>query len=190
MHWLHEKGPRNFIASLFPEAGPPRGINEYLSLWRKTNVLDKTNRPILRSLLGMEIDLHNIVWMYRLKRYYGVYGDGTYGFLIPVRHRLVPEMTKRMADAKDERRLLSVAAEGPYSRVFPHFERPEQLLYQALAAHYKKEAKAHPHSLAPVCGYLFAKQMEARNLTAVTEGLRYGLTPAEIQTRLVMVTAW
>jgi hypothetical protein len=164
--WLPDKPRRELLSLMVPESIHGRGIHEYLPLWRRLHQCDKENRRALLPLIGMEIDLRNIVWMYRLKKYYGVSGVATYGKLIPIRHRLTEGQTRLMAEAGDPRQLLSVVSQGPYAGFFPSFNKPEKYLCLGLEARYKRQARLHPRSLAPVCAYLYAWQMKALGVAA------------------------
>jgi len=157
--WLPDKPSRDLLTAMMFER--ERGITGYLLLRRALRYACKADRRALTSLAGMEADLCNIVWMYRLKKYYGVTGDATYGRLIPIRYRLTEEMTRRMVSAKDEEGLLAIVSQGPYAAVFPSFERPERLMHQALVKQYNKQARLHPNTLAPVCAYLYEARMRA-----------------------------
>jgi hypothetical protein len=186
--WLQEKPLRDFVHLFMSVPGISRDIPLYLTLWKKLHSLDKNNRNALLPVLGMEIDLRNIVWAYRLKTYYNVQGNNLFGRLIPLRYRLNEAITCEIANAKTGKDLLVVLAKSPYTAIFPNFTHMEQKINHALAMQYKKQARLHPHTLAGVCRYLFAKQMELRNIQTIEEGLRNGLAPVEIQKHLVM--AW
>jgi len=152
LRWLPSKSLRDFM-HIYEGTDP-------VATWKRLARLDKNNRQALAPTLGMEIDLMNIVWMYRLKKFYNVIGEGTFGRLMPVRYRLTEEETKQMALAKDEDALLTLVGNSPYGTVFPSFTRPELKAYTTLAIQHKKQARLHPNSLAPLCAELFALKME------------------------------
>jgi V/A-type H+-transporting ATPase subunit C len=158
--WLPSKGLRDFIQLMMP--GKTRDIPDYLHLWKRIKQLDGSNRRALLPLVGMEIDLVNIVWMFRLKRYYGISGDKTYGWLIPVVYRLTQEQTRQMGNTQDDKGLLALLKQTPYGTVFADFDKPEQRMFSILEGQYKKTARLYPQSLAPVCDFLFTIQMKKR----------------------------
>jgi len=99
-------------------------INYYTSQWRQLSQLDRPNKTALRSILGAEIDLTNILWMYRLKRYHRIRGDLTYGYLVPVRYGLSQAVTMGMAECESPKALLEEIARSPYAadiRITPPF---------------------------------------------------------------------
>jgi vacuolar-type H+-ATPase subunit C/Vma6 len=183
--WLHDKALRDFVALMTHEPERGRDISDYLTLWKRLHRMDNANRKALLPVVGMEIDLRNTVWIYRLKRYYKVTGGETFGRLIPLRYRITETQARQMADAKNGKDLLAVFAESGYASIFQSFERAEQAINLALALQYKKMARLYPHSLAAVCGYLFAKKMETQNVRIAAEGVTQGLPPIEIQKRLI-----
>jgi len=144
-----------------------RSLHYYTTQWKRLNRLDKFNRIALRCIMGAEIDLYNILWMYRLKRYHRVTGDGTFGYLVPIRYKLSRETTRQMADTATPEALLNIVANGPYSTDFKHLGKgpeilsggltPEQMLEIAIARRYQSAARRYPNSLAPALAYLYRR---------------------------------
>jgi len=140
-------------------------LNHYIAQWKRLNRLDKPNRIALKSTLGAEIDLNNILWMYRLKRYHRVTGNATFGHLIPIRYMLSREATRRMADCTTPKALLDEIASSPYAADFIHLAEkenntrigqptPEEMLAKAITRRYQTAARRYPNTLAPVLAYL------------------------------------
>ncbi|MCL2528030.1 MAG: V-type ATPase subunit [Defluviitaleaceae bacterium] len=151
------------------------GVGYYTSLWKLLNRLDKPNKGAIKSILGAEIDLTNILWMYRLKRYRRVKGDTTYGYLVPVRYRLSQAATHKMAHSETPKALLDEVAQSPYGgelkTILQSLERgyskgqltPEQQLVMAVERRYIAAACRYPDSLVPCLAYLYRKKLEAAN---------------------------
>ena len=162
------------------------GLSHYVSQWKRLNRLDKPNKLALRGVLGAEIDLNNILWMYRLKRYHNVAGDATYGYLVPIRYKLSREVTRRMAEVETAMELLEEVARGPYGEDFAYIsaytvgkeaapgalahsgdigERgptPDYMLAIALNRRYITAARRHPDTLAPVLAFLHKQKLAAQ----------------------------
>jgi len=129
-------------------------------LWRSLGVLDKSSREIMRRVVSVEIDLQNILWMYRLKRFYGVVGDATFAYLIPVGGKLPREILARMAHCKDVTTFAAEVSRSPYSGVFGDFSDPiraEQKLADAVKKLYQREIRKNSDSIAAVCGFLYER---------------------------------
>ena len=136
-------------------------LHYYTAQWKRLARLDKPNPVALRPALGAEIDLNNILWMYRLKKYHGIVGDETYGYLIPLRYRLSREATRRMAEAATHEALLGELALSPYATDLGSLAgkpqaalTPEQALTKAVYHRYQTAARRYPNSLAAVMAYL------------------------------------
>jgi len=186
--YIPDKAQRSYITAMASTADPANSVNPagdnhqsrfhyYIAQWKQLARLDKANRTALRSILGAEIDLNNILWMYRLKRYHRIKGDSTYGYLVPIRYKLSKPMTQRMADSETPKALLEEIAQCPYATtiVFTHTKAewgspshftPEQQLSQAIDRCYQAAARRYPNTLAPALAYLHRKKLEEQRIIA------------------------
>jgi len=191
--FISGKDLRNYIKAM---SGPDeRNISYYTTQWKRLARLDRANRQALRCVLGAEIDLTNILWMYRLKRFRRVKGGSTYGYLIPIRYKLSRAATQIMADCETPKALLEEVAKSPYARnIFMEQSQqtklhvpsssqegfakkrltPEQQLTNAISKRYQMSARRYPDSLAPALAYLYKKKLEAQKVIAITTGLSDG----------------
>ena len=170
--YITGKLQRDYVAAMALAVSQDKNIQYYTAQWKRLNRLDKTNWTALRSILGAEIDLNNILWMYRLKRYHCVTGDATFGYLVPIRYRLSRETTRRMADCGTPIDLLDEVERSPYAVDFALMinkktstetksiiasesrPTPEQMLTMAIIRRYQTAARRYPNSLAATLAYL------------------------------------
>jgi len=153
VRFLQTQSERNFVTAFAKGlATDDKNIEHYLTLWRAVKTLDKQNRTAMQSILGMKIDLTNILWAYRLKNFYGIVGDTAYGYLVPIRHRLTSGELAQIVQCKDVGTLQGVLENTVYGGVFHDFANPEEHLAQAMAGKYKTAGKTS--HIAMVCGYL------------------------------------
>jgi len=157
MH-IHSRPHRNFCLAM--ALGSQDGINYYTRQWKRLGQLDKASRSAIKPILGAEIDLNNILWLYRLKRYHRVYGAASYGHLIPVRYRLTEAMTQRMADCKSPGDLLAEVGRSPYARdIVFHVSKgqptPEEQLVLAINKRYQAAARKYANTIVPVLAYIY-----------------------------------
>ena len=181
--YISDKAQRDYIAAMAASASCEGSLHYYTSLWKSLNRLDKANQGVLRGILGAEIDLTNILWMYRLKRYHRVSGASTYGHLIPIRYRLSHDATRRMADAATPKALLEEVERSPYAAAYAlmmaknpsqavsagpiNRQTPEQALASVIDRRYQMAGRRHPKSLAPTLAYLRRKKLEIQRINAV-----------------------
>ena len=131
----------------------------------------------LERVIGTEADLRNILWMYRLKKYHNTHGDAIFAHLSPGGHKLRPPEILRLANAKSLEDFAQIVAHSFYGKVFAEdFSRSEQKITNAIRQSFRKENE----TIAVVCGYLFARHLETKNLLAIAKGKAHGLSPKEI----------
>jgi len=143
LHFLGTKQERDF-AKILLSGSDGKSIEYYLNLWRAAKRLDRATGTIIQHIVGTEIDLQNILWVYRLKNFYKLYGERVYSYLVPIRYRINAPVFAEMVECRDVNALLLALADTKYGRIFGDFENTEEKLRNAMAQLYKKEAK-HCH---------------------------------------------
>jgi len=160
--YISGKPQRDFVMAM-ALAAHGADIHYYATQWKRLNRLDKPNRIAIKGILGAEIDLVNILWMYRLKRYHRVTGNATFGHLIPIRYLLSRETTRHMADCISPAALIDEVENSPYAMDFVNISErfmqagaptPEQMLAIAIGKRYQSAARRYPNTLAPALAYL------------------------------------
>ena len=134
------------------------------------------NRKALMYIKGSEIDLHNIMRIYRLKRYYPK--AEIYPNLIPICLRLSKEEIKQMSDSPGVGEFIVAVRHTPYKHL--SFENPEHAVFKDMKRIYNRLVKRCPQSAVGILSYFFDKRTEEYNLQAIEEGLRNHLPPGEI----------
>ena len=146
----------------------------YLNLWDKVNGYgDKKEIEPLRRVVGTEIDLKNIIWVYRFKRY-RTEASTIFAHLIPAGYAMSMPELKRIAEAGGE------SAAKKYKRVFVKDASLEACYHSKMIETMERVFKKEPDSAALIFAYLFFKELEIYNVTSLIEGVRYGLPPSDI----------
>jgi vacuolar-type H+-ATPase subunit C/Vma6 len=153
----------------------------YMNLWkRQKQYLDAANRTLMEKIKGIEVDMRNIMWIYRLRKFYRMNDARIFAFLIPICYKLDRAGLMRMAQSKTLAQLADEIARSPYGAAFSDLENLEKSYFAEMARVYRQTALLHPKSLAPLVSYLFFKETEIKNLISLLEGVRYQLPPQEI----------
>jgi len=153
----------------------------YMNLWKhQTRYLDKLNLSIMERITGSEIDMRNIMWVYRLKKYYNLSDSLIYANLIPISYKLPRARLIDMAQCASLQELASKIEGSPYGSVFGNLSNIEGSYYRQMSKLYNNAAMTHPSSLALTVGFVFVKQLELKNLTSLLEGVRYKLDAQDI----------
>ena len=149
----------------------------YFEALKKIN--DKAEREVLLDVRGSEIDMLNIIWIYRSKAYYSMSAKEISDFLIPACHKLRPAQLADMAAAKSAEEVLGIVAGTRYAKSFDISD-PEAM-ESAYKTHIEKlNAKIrreHPYSFAVIGAYAYDKKTEVDRIVRITESVRYGYDP-------------
>lgn len=154
-------------------------VNRFLfaDFW---TALEKFNSSVdKQSLLevhGIEIDLLNILWVYRTKAYYKVPQKNIWRYLIPVSYKLKKRDLAQMVAAPDAEACVRLAR-GTYYGKYIDIQNPKALedTYSRLVTQSnRKNRKAYPYSFAVIEAYIFEKRAEVDRLVSIIESVRYG----------------
>lgn len=155
----------------------------FSEFWKqKDKLLGGADLELLTRTFGSRIDLLNLTWICRAKKYYQLPVTSIYSLVIPVMYRLHDEEIRAMAMAADEKELEEILAHTYYGRHFGELTggELEKLYREFMNRIYGEERRKNPYSLAVVTAYLHDKEEEIDKLTTVLEGVRYGLEFQEI----------
>ncbi len=155
----------------------------FSTMWKKDRkVLSGTDLEIFTRDYGTRIDLLNMQWVYRAKKYYHMEPAQIFAMIIPIHYKF------KAADLRD---LVNAESDAAFERVLEgnyYFKRYARLIdgrkleqiYQDIMQYlFMKDLQNHPYSFACVNTYLFLKEREVDKLTTALECVRYGLTSGE-----------
>ena len=154
----------------------------FTSTWREQKkVLKKEDLDLFIRERGSKIDLLNLQWIYRAKKYYNMKPADIYLLLIPIHYKLSTEQVKEMVESPGLEEFKNAVARTSYARRY-HFREDltmEQMYADILHHLYTLDRRRNPYSLAAINTYLFLKEEEIKKLTTAMECVRYGLSPGE-----------
>ena len=151
----------------------------------------------MRMLVGTRVDLMNLYWIYRARRFFGMSPEESLTLIMKSRYRLNFELLTRAAFA-DPGAIAAALEETPYARVFDakepsHKPAPETADLKAAARSatlYEVEVERNIYQFLfgvaervflsgfsgfqNVAAYLMLKELEVRDLVSVVEMVRYG----------------
>lgn len=156
----------------------------FSAMWKRgKKLLDKKEQEVYLKNLGNQIDLMNLSWIYRSKKYYHLPEKDIYPMLIPIQYRLSVGQMKELCEAPGLEEFFRVLNEKtPYGRKY-HFDEENSIekMVDAWLAHlYVMAYRKHPYSIASIHNYLFRKEKEINTITTAMECIRYGLKETEI----------
>lgn len=161
----------------------------YTMLWKEKEALPKAEAKSFADFVGPTVDMLNIMWIYRGKKYFRFDKEIIYTYLIPVRYRLSEEDIRMMVSGTDESSVLNLINGSRYSNLFNGVGEgsfTEENYHELDIKFSKRTFVTQPMSMAAVFAYLRLKQEEIYKITTIIEGVRYGLTPEIIKQHLSM----
>lgn len=162
-------------------------IYYFFQLWKNKNkYLNRLDTSVVNRLTGTEVDMQNIMWIYRLKHFYNAPQGLIYTHLIPSHYRLNRERISRMVEAGSSEELWAEISATAYGKAFSRFDKIETAFYHEMARQHGAYEMARPNSLAVALGYIFFKEIEVKNLISIMEGIRYNMEPKDILTLVIL----
>lgn len=150
----------------------------FSTMWRmKGKVLTKREEETIEKTFGCEIDLLNMSWIHRAKKYFAVQAEELYSLLIPIRYRLTADEIRRMAEAGSMEEFLEIERSTRYgAKVMGYIEQglSTGAAFTELVDHiYRSEARKSPYSVAPLHTYFHLKEKEISRIIYTVESTHY-----------------
>lgn len=154
-------------------------------IWKKKRKeLSKDESKILEQCFGSKLDLLNLQWICRAKRYFKMSPEALKSFLIPITYKLKPEQLHAMTEAASSDEFFSILSDTYYGSKFPPEEnRPPDLetMYKVILNRiYDKSSRQNPYSSAVLNTYLYNKESELHRIITIIESIRYSVDVSEI----------
>lgn len=152
-------------------------------MWKKgKRVLKGHEQKIFLKDYGMKIDLLNLQWIYRAKKYYHMLPPDIYSMTIPIHYRIKVEEFKTLVETPTLEQFEAEVEKTYYAGKYNYMQTDktlEQMYRDCLRKLYLTDKRNDPYSIAIVNTYLFLKEEEIYKLTTALECIRYGLTKGE-----------
>lgn len=152
-------------------------------LWKNGQKLfkDKSNKKIFMDAYGVKIDLLNIQWIYRSRKFYHMDAGSIYAHLIPVNYHLTSLDIKGLVEAGNLNEMAAALKKTYYAKRYPKLTLDNLDKSYASIRHdiQSKNARSDPYSVATLISYLYEKEHEIDKLTTILECVRYGLPQEE-----------
>lgn len=159
-------------------------LNQYYfsTTWNKRKkILKKKELELYTRDCGSKIDLLNLQWIYRAKKYYHMKPADIYSLLVPIHYKLSTDFIKEIVEEPDMEKFEAAFRQTSYVR---HCDIDQKMtleqIYTECRYHlYSIDRRRNPYSIAAINTYLFMKEEELKKLTTAMECIRYSLSPGE-----------
>ena len=154
----------------------------YQRIWKTLNKTFKgKEKKRLLSLFGTQIDMLNIMWVFRSKKYYKVDAKDIYLTIIPIHFHLRREQLIKLVEAPGVTEFLQVLSQTRYQFITEQNAKQsiERIYSSVMNKTYKQLMGTSSHSMIHILYYLFLKEEELDCVTTALECIRYKLEPSE-----------
>ncbi|MDR2527407.1 MAG: V-type ATPase subunit [Synergistaceae bacterium] len=162
------------------------------NLYAAAATLGGVEGRMLRALVGTRVDLMNLYWIYRARRFFNMTPEEALTLLVKARYRADFELLTKAAFA--EPRALAAALQGTtYEGIFDVENSSaalreveiESRISRFLFAVAERVFLAGALGFQNIAAYLTLKELEVRDLVAVVESVRYGFDRSKADLLLV-----
>lgn len=157
-------------------------LHHFTSIWKaKKRLLRGKELELFAQDYGSQIDLLNMQWIYRAKKYYNMLPPDIYTLMIPIHHRIRLEEFKVLVEAPSAEEFSHLLDNTIYGKKynFDQSKTIEQMYKECLYGLYLADRRKNPYSIASITTYLFLKEEELYKLTTALECVRYSLSTRE-----------
>ena len=152
----------------------------FRTMWKiKDKYLSKEERKILAQCFGTRMDMLNLEWICRSKKFYQPSPGEIYAMLIPIQLHLTRKEISRMVEAENLDILYGLIEASWYGRTgLVHLDEDQDLDHLAhdiIDRIYLKTSRKDPYSIAILNSYLYFKEREIERIITTIEKIRYGL---------------
>ncbi len=148
----------------------------FTKFWKvKQKSFHGVDAKVLDRAFGYKIDILNMQWIYRSKKFYKLSDADIYALLLPIRYRLTKKDIERMVEAVDAKAFQSAISRTSYQRVYPDIsgENLEDMYIYLLDGIHDSDGQKYPYSVAILNSYLYRKEYEINKITTIMECIRY-----------------
>lgn len=149
------------------------------------NLAKKVNKN-LQILIGTEIDLLNIIWIYRAKKYFGYSVEDTREILIPVNYKINKRIQEELLNCIDFNEIKTVLENTVYKNVFLDENEIEYEKDKYLYNINRKIFRTKMFDISTVFSIINLTDIEIKNMINIIEGIRYKIDRNEIQKKIII----
>lgn len=146
----------------------------------------ETRRDLMRGL-SIRADMHNLVKIYRSKKYFAVSNDLLASELVETDEFVSGAMWKRLAASADEYEFFTLLRETRYGRYFAdrnsNFDRTAKIIQND---YFRRRIRMSRNPAEVMLSYVCLMETEIANITMIIEGVRYSVPQTVFDKMLIL----
>ena len=150
--------------------------NELDKMYLKSIYNSAGNNKNLKKMIGAKIDFTNILWIYRMKKYYNFSEDKIEKSIIDINYALKKNQILSLVKAKNIEELNEILKKTVYSNISTDdIYELECNMKKYLHGLYIKNFKSNLLSINCIYSYLNLVELENKDIISIIEAVRYGI---------------
>jgi vacuolar-type H+-ATPase subunit C/Vma6 len=137
----------------------------------------------LKNIIGIQVDLLNVLWIYRLKTYQGVRGNKILNRIIDIDYKLSKADKMLLIENEDIKEVLDKTI---YRDLIVNVNNIEKDIRSYLFHKYKREFREEQFSITMLICYIELRQIEYKNIINIIEGIRYKIPKQDLYTNIIV----
>ena len=142
------------------------------------------DRRVASKILGIEVDIENINWLIRLRKYYSLGIGEMLEWFIPGGQWIKMDTVRKYYTTDGLAKVVESVSLGPYAKIKELAQDNvmliEKFLYEVLLHEVEAALSGFPFTIGIAMGYLVLKQRETKNILSLLHAKEYGWQKEEI----------
>ena len=160
--------------------------NELDKMYLKSIYNSAGNNKNLKKMIGAKIDFTNILWIYRMKKYYNFSEDKIEKSIIDINYALKKNQILLLVKAKNIEELNEILKGTVYSNIATDdIYELECNMKKYLHGLYIKNFKSNLLSINCIYSYLNLVELENKDIISIIEAVRYGIDKEKLLKKLI-----
>mgnify|MGYP005920301509 CR=1 FL=1 len=149
------------------------------------NLFNNLNTESSKKLIGTKIDLENIIWIYRMKKYYNMPEEEIKKYIIEVDYNL--KCLNELIAIDDYKQVIEFLKKTKYKEIFEtENENLEILIRKYMYNQYKKTFRQAKYDISTVISYLGMDKNQIENIINIVGGVEYKIDKQKIQEKIII----
>ena len=160
--------------------------NELDKMYLKSIYNSAGNNKNLKKMIGAKIDFTNILWIYRMKKYYNFSKDKIEKSIIDINYAIKKNQILLLVKAKNIEELNEILKRTVYSNIATDdIYELECNMKKYLHGLYIKNFKSNLLSINCIYSYLNLVELENKDIISIIEAVRYGIDKEKLLKKLI-----
>lgn len=153
----------------------------FTSIRRELKHLNTENKEVVQSILGMEVDLLNLGWIYRGKTFYKIPPEELFNYTIYNGYKLTKETIRKLCYVNDMVDFHSLIEKTPYAYIYEKDDSTiiEKHEREFQKKYFKKIIRENKTNISMVMSYFMLYRIEIRDIISILEQKRYSIDMKE-----------